>query len=242
MTGGSERAGGFIRELSEAARSNPVSAALIGMGVVWLFAGRSQQGADLIRRSGINRLPDTARDAWEGTSSSLQSGARRIREAASDTTDSLRRQGDRVIDRLSDNAEEFARAAAEYAEDLPNQAESILDDVSGRMTELFRSQPFAIGAIGLAIGAAVAASIPRTDTEDEYLGEGSEFVKQKAAELAGEQVERATDIGQKVVQAVADEAERQRLTPEGLKSTATELSQKAQRVAEAATARRPAAH
>jgi hypothetical protein len=104
------------------------------------------------------------------------------------------------------------------------------------MTELFKAQPLAIGVVGLAIGAAVAASLPRTSTEEEYFGESSEFIKQKAAELAGEQAERASEVGQKVAEAVADEARRQGLTPDGLKSAASDLSEKAQRVAQAATA------
>jgi len=89
--------------------------------------------------------------------------------------------------------------------------------------------------VGLAIGAAIAASLPTTETEAEYLGETSDFVKEKASELAGEQVERATEVGQKVATAVADEAQQQGLTAEGLKATAADLSKKAGRVAEAAT-------
>lgn len=236
MTGGSERAGGFIRDLGEAARKNPVSAALIGMGAVWLFASRSEHGGALIRRSGIDRLPDVARDAWEGKSSNLLSGTRSIRETMRETTDAIRERGEGVVEGVSETGKRLARTAADYAEDLPEQAGNMLDDVSSRMTELFRAQPLAIGAVGLAIGAAIAASLPRTATEEEYFGESSEFIKQKAAELAGEQAERAREVGQKVADAVADEVRRQGLTPDGLKSAASDLSGKAQRVAEAAAA------
>ena len=236
MTGGSERAGGFIRDLGEAARKNPVSAALIGMGAVWLFASRSEHGGALIRRSGIDRLPDAARDAWEVTSSNLRSGAHSVRETVREATDTIRERGEGVVEGISETGERLARSAAEYAEALPDEAGSMFDDVSSRMTELFRAQPLAIGAVGLAIGATIAASLPRTATEEEYFGESSEFIKQKAAELAGEQAERASEIGRKVAGAAANEARRQGLTPDGLKSAVSELSGKAQRVAEAAIA------
>ena len=36
-----EKTSGFIDSLGDAARRNPLSAALIGMGVLWLFAGKS---------------------------------------------------------------------------------------------------------------------------------------------------------------------------------------------------------
>lgn len=235
MNEGAERVGGFIRELGEAARINPVSAALIGMGAVWLFAGRSRWSDELVRRSRIDRLPDAARDAWEGTSSNVRSGARSARETLHETADSLHQRGGEIAERIGEAGERLVRTAADYADDLPKQGGHLLDDVSETMTELFRSQPLAIGVVGLAIGAAIAASLPTTEVEAEYLGESSEFVKQTATEIAGDQIDRATEIGTKVADAVTDEARRQGLTPDGLKSAASELSDKATRVAEAAT-------
>jgi len=235
MNEGSERVGGFIRDLGEAARNNPISAALIGMGAVWLLAGRSERGAELMRRSGISRLPDAARDAWEGASSQLRSGAEAAGETISENADTLRRRGNRAAEAITERGERLVRNAAEYAEDLPTRAGNLLDDAKISMGDLFKSQPLAIGAVGLAIGAAIAAALPRTEAEDQYLGEGSDFVKQRASEIAGEQVERATEIGKKVADAAADEARRQGLTPDGLKSAASELSDKVARVADAAT-------
>ena len=50
----SEKASGFIHDLGEAARQNPLSAALIGMGVLWLFTN----GTD--RRAGAETWPGEA--------------------------------------------------------------------------------------------------------------------------------------------------------------------------------------
>jgi len=235
MNEGSERIGGFVRDLGEAARKNPISAALIGMGAVWLFAGRSPRASELIRRTGIGRLPDAAQDAWDGTSSALRSRGQDVRDSVGETADTLRRRTGDAMDRVTERGEQFARTATDYVADLPDRASDLFDDASHSLTDLFKSQPLAIGAVGLAIGAAIASSLPKTEIEDTYLGEGSEFVKQKASELAGEQVERATEVGMKVAEAVADEARQQGLTAEGLQSAADELSEKVTRVAEAAT-------
>jgi hypothetical protein len=236
MSSGSEQIGGFIRDLGEAARKNPVSAALIGMGVAWMFAGRSQRGSELMRRAGIDRLPEAAQDAWQGTSSHLRSGARSVRETAGDATDMIRSQSGRVVDQMTEAGERLVQSASGYIDELPEHAGNLFDDTKENLTEIFKSHPLAIGAVGVAIGAAMAAAFPTTETEAEYLGEGSEFIKQKASEFTGEQIERASEIGMKVADAVADEARQQGLTPEGLKSAASELSSKATRVAEAATA------
>jgi hypothetical protein len=231
MSRSSEHMGGFVRDLGEAARSNPISATLIGMGAVWLFASRSQRGADLIRQSGISRLPDAARDVWEGASSSSRSGADNI----GDATERIRRQSSSAVDGMTEAGQRLIRSASDYAGDLPDRAGNLFIDAKDSLNDLFKSQPLAIGALGIVIGAAIAAAFPTTEAEAEYLGETSEYVKQKASEIAGEQVERAVEIGEKVADAVAEEAHQQGLTKEGLKSAADQLSEKALRVAEAAT-------
>ena len=67
MTDVAERGSDFIKDLGDAARRNPISAALIGMGIVWLFAGgKSGLGpADLLQRTGLDRLPQAARDTFD---------------------------------------------------------------------------------------------------------------------------------------------------------------------------------
>src|SRR4051812_10240897 len=88
----SERATGFARDLGEAARQNPVSAALIGMGLLWLFTGdRSAQTArEFVGRSGLDRLPDAASDAMEAARSRLRSGSEAVGQRISSATDTLR--------------------------------------------------------------------------------------------------------------------------------------------------------
>jgi hypothetical protein len=39
MNNVSEKGSDFIQDLGDAVRKNPLSAALIGMGILWLFAG-----------------------------------------------------------------------------------------------------------------------------------------------------------------------------------------------------------
>ena len=234
MSDNSERLGGFVRDLGEAARSNPVSAALIGIGAVWLLTSQSRRGEELIRRTGMDRLPDFARDAWEGAESNFRSGAENIQDAARGAADTFRERGSEVAHQVTQAGKWLSRAAADYTEEWPDRAGNLLEDVRGNIRDLFRSQPLAIGAVGLAIGAAIAASFPVTETETEYLGETSDFVKDKASEIAGEQVQRATEVGKKVAEAVADEARQQGLTGDGLKAAATDLSNKTGRVAGAA--------
>ena len=175
MTDVTEKGSDFIKDLGDAARRNPISAALIGMGLVWLFAGgKSAAGrCDILQRTGLDRLPDAAKNTMNAAQDRLASAADAVRETG------------------SDGIETATRMASEYAKSLPDSAD-VFGNVRGNLTDLFKAQPLALGAIGLAIGAGIAAALPATDIENSYLGETSETLKSKAAEIAGDQIEKAS--------------------------------------------------
>jgi hypothetical protein len=216
----SERSSDFVHDLGEAVRKNPLSAALIGMGALWLLTNRSG--------------PIAARDVWQGTTSAWRSAGRNLKEGARVTADAASDGGSKVVGRLSDAGSAFASSASEYVNAAPGVTGDVLSNARANLGELFNAQPLALGAVGLAIGAAVAASLPLSEMEGTYFGDSSEFVKRKAGEVAGHQAQRAVDIGKKVVDAVADEARQQGLSAESLVTTARDLSGKVSRVADAA--------
>ena len=78
----------------------------------------------------------------------------------------------------------------------------------------------ALGAIGLAIGAGIAAALPASELEADHMGEASDAVKAKAADFVAEQKARATQVAGDVLEAVTEEARRQGLTVESAKSAA----------------------
>ncbi|MET3839071.1 hypothetical protein [Bradyrhizobium sp. OAE829] len=216
MTDMAGKGSDFIKDLGDAARRNPVSAALIGMGVVWLFAGKAGvRPNELLERTGLDRLPEAARNAMSATQDRVASAA-----------DALRETG-------SDGVETATRMASEYAKALPDSAD-VLRNVRGNLTDLFKAQPLALGALGLAIGAGIAAALPNTDIEKSYLGETSETLKSKAAEIAGEQIEKVAAVAATVVETAADEARRQGLTIDGAREAMDDLSGKVSRVVDAA--------
>jgi hypothetical protein len=110
----------------------------------------------------------------------------------------------------------------------------MFDTARSNLTELIRTQPLALGAIGLAIGAGVAAALPSSEVEAAYLGDTSETVKAKAAGFATEQTARATTLSEGVMGAVTEEARKQGLTIEGAKSAVGDFSTKVGRIVDAA--------
>lgn len=71
----------FIDSLGDAARRNPLSAALIGMGVLWLFSGKSTgRVGDVLRSTGLGGIPEATRNTF----SSVKSGIGDSTAAATD--------------------------------------------------------------------------------------------------------------------------------------------------------------
>jgi hypothetical protein len=236
MSNISETGSDFVRDLGDAARNNPISAALIGMGVLWLFTGgrTAERVGDLVRGAGFDRIPDAAGNAFDAARSTLRSGAETIGDRVSSATGTLRDGGAAGLDRVARAGSEYADAAYDYARNVPDAGGALFGTARENLSELFRAQPLALGAIGLAIGAGIAAALPATDIEAEYLGEASDNIKEQAVDFASEQVNRAATVAEDVVTAVSDEARKQGLTVDAAKAAVAEFPGKVGRVVDAA--------
>jgi hypothetical protein len=235
MNNVSEMGSDFIQDLGDAARKNPLSAALIGMGVLWLFAGSRpvERVGEFARSSGLDRIPDAAGNAFDAAHSALRSGTDAVGERVASAKDVVK---DGVVDALDSATRygrEYADTASEYVTSLPGGGAEIFDTVRSNLSDLFRAQPLALGAIGIAIGAGIAAALPATEIEAGYLGETSDTVKAKAARFAAEQTDRAMSVAGNVAEAVKKEAATQGLTLEGAKTAAHDISAKVGRVVDA---------
>jgi hypothetical protein len=179
-----DRDGGsnFLRDLSDAASRNPLSAALIGVGTLWFLGERAWH-------SGVRPTIDQAAD-MVGYAASQMRTYRGSRTAEADDQRSL--------------------------------------------AELFRRQPLALGVLGVAIGAGLAAALPPTRTENELAGESSDELKAKARDIAKTQAGRVEDTAERVLHAAADEAEKQGLSPKGLRSAKDRVAAKVENVVDAA--------
>jgi hypothetical protein len=205
----------IVGSLTDAVRDNPAAAALIGMGVVWLFMGGNRVsllGNDG-RTSALGAVAHGAGEVAQGAShmASRMGGAvaSTVSSAASSVSEGVSSATHRVGDYVGGsahgvNAEDEYRNR-EWMDDgmhhaarthSPGQA-STIGSLRHGMQDLFERHPMALGLAGLALGAGVAASLPLTETERE----AGEAVRSKVSETASQAKEMAG--------AVADEVKRQ---------------------------------
>ena len=235
MNNVSENGSDFIQDLGDAVRKNPLSAALIGMGVLWLFTGGrpAERAGDFVRSSGLDRLPDAAGNAFDAARSTLRSGTDALGERVTSASGFVKDGVVDALDTATRYGREYSDTASEYVASIPGSGAEIFDTVRSNLSEVFRTQPLALGAIGIAIGAGIAAALPATEIEADYLGETSDTVRAKAAQFAAEQTDRVATVAEAVVDAVKEEAATQGLTLEGAKSAAGNISAKVGRVVDA---------
>jgi hypothetical protein len=110
----------------------------------------------------------------------------------------------------------------------------MMQNARSNLTEIFRTRPLALGAVGLAIGAGIAAALPPTEVETDYLGETSDAFKERAQALVAEQATRTAAAAESAISAAAEEARNQGLTVEDAGFAASEISEKMGRVLSAA--------
>jgi hypothetical protein len=233
----SEQGSDFLHDLGDAARRNPVSAVLIGAGVLWMLTGRGRAldaAGDMARRTGLDRIPEAAGSGFDAANSTLKSGWKSAGNAVSSAADTLQSGASSAMERASRFGSEQADTLSGYVKSVPDSGAEIIGSVRSNLSDLFRAQPLALGALGLAIGAGIAAALPSTEVEAEYFGETSDTIKEQAEEFAAEQTARAKTLAENVVGAVSEEARNQGLTVEGAKSAAGDMSSKVKRVLDAA--------
>jgi hypothetical protein len=174
-TGGprtTERHGDFTNALQDAVRENPISAALVGMGVLWMFMGGSNTslfggaGRKSIFRTamqGADQMQGAVRDAAENASSTATGMASQVadvfQKASAGATDAVSSVYSAATDGASRTVEAISDATKATAATMQDTGAKLGSTVQQNLSDLFERQPLLLGAFGLAIGAGIASSI-----------------------------------------------------------------------------------
>jgi hypothetical protein len=102
-----------------------------------------------------------------------------------------------------------------------------------QLSDLFERHPLVVGALGLALGAAIAYSLRPTQAEARMVGKASDRFRSRAREMAEEQFE-AQRRDECAYAAGWDEAREQGICAESGREAGAELGRKARAVADRA--------
>jgi hypothetical protein len=240
------QSGDFVSGLQDAVRQNPVSAALVGMGILWMFTGGNRITA------AAALLPSAARAA----AASVGNGVENATDAVGSAAESARSVGSRVVEGVRDTLASAGAAVGDTASQAYDAAKGTVSNSAPKTTtaaraqagsaagmagvlhsnlkDTFARQPLLLGAIGLALGAGMAAGLPATKIESDFAGDAADSVTAQVKDFASEQVDRVTETAKRTLDAVKQEAVAQGLTPEVAKDSAAAIGEKVKTVAKAA--------
>ena len=248
MSAQNNGAGDFVSGLQDAVRQNPVSAALVGMGLLWMFTGGNRlstaaaffpavaKGAAAGAADGLLRSAGVVSAAGEGVKSLGERFADGVRDTLSEATaatgDAATRTVEGVKSVASQSVAELRSTTAEIG-----AADYGVGQLQQNLKQTLERQPLLLGAIGLAIGAGIASSFAATQFERDAVGETAERVTDQLKEIATTQVDRATAAAERTLDAIKDEAQAQGLTAAAAKEGAAAIRKKVKSVASAASAK-----
>ena len=230
-----------VDRLNEAIRDNPLAAGLIGAGVAWILLGSKGLGAVAgAAKTTAATAATTAGRAAAGAGSAAASAGSRLAGAVNDAASAVKNAASSAVEatptlvpEIPDTpgaSEAMADMSAVVGDRLRSAAASGREygaAIQSRLSENLERQPLLLGALGLAIGAGIAASFATTAVEKEWVGQSAAAARDKVGDaVAGH--------ARHVMSDVREEAQRHGLTPDAIKETAASIAGKARNVAEAA--------
>jgi hypothetical protein len=193
--------GSFVDSVVTAARENPVAAALIGGGALWLLIGNEKLKTAASSATAVAfpsadtgaRSHRSARSRYEATPAPPTAPkmdheesfglGESFRYASNAASDAVSKATDQMKDRFDEGAAYVRGNFSQLGETLPGK--QTFTRAQSSLSDLFERQPLVLGAIGLAVGAAVAGAFRTSDLENEWIGEYSDGVKEDLNNRAG---------------------------------------------------------
>lgn len=214
----------FGTNLATSVKHNPMPSMLVAVGLGWLMmSGKSNNSSNNISYS---MTSDSMSTGASSSQADLISGkahelGSRVNTAAHQSMDKLRQTATGVRDQASDlihSAGDATQRVSATLREKGNQLSYMARDKASRATEsynsLIKEQPLVLGALGIAIGALIGASLPRTRSEDQLLGETSDQVIGKIKEASQEQLSKVQTVAKRVAETAQTELQQQLQTEE----------------------------
>jgi|SRR5579864_3904936 len=203
------------------AKRNPEALLVLAAGCALMMRGgssSSDRGSSAVgydRDYYGNREPEARSPrSWSDATSRAVEGAT---EQASD-----------IKDRVTDAASSYASSVSDYAgnvgKTISTQTSRFADQTRSTVETgigyVLREQPLAVVVLGVAAGAALAALLPSTETEDRTFGPAHAAIADAAEKVGENLMDAVGEAGERLKQGAAERG----LSSEGLKGLAHEVA------------------
>jgi hypothetical protein len=198
---------------------------------------------------GVREATGAAGAALAANSNTIKDSAASVGATLSDRANSLKDDGLRMAGSAAATAQDAAYGAtaaargaadtvADTAMDAARTIRSKVSDASDRagktLFQTIEQNPLLVAGVGLLVGGLIASALPRSDFEDDMVGDASAAAKRRAQAAASQGFDAAKTAAGEIYDETARQAEAEGLTAGGIGRAANDLNQRVRRVAEAA--------
>ena len=187
------RAGTALKDTGRSAADvvwrNPIPVALIGLGLGMLVMRTVRRGNGYDYTRERNDMPGSGsrmrRQSFTGTQTPYG-----WHETEHTSTGGL--------NRVKNTASDLAHRSTDALNNLGTKAKDTASSIGTRVEHMLHENPLAIGAVAVAAGTAVGLMLPATRFENEYIGETSERLVDKAQEVAREAIDKVQSAAEQI--------------------------------------------
>ena len=157
--------------------------------------------------SAASTISDKASSASESISDAAASAKASIASGAHSARGGLNAAGRRIAEgteTLSEEGRMRVIAARQKAVQMQRKAARSVNDGADAAADFYDRQPLVIGALALAVGAALGGAMPRTKTEDDLMGAHSDNLYSEAERIFEEEKSKVLTVAKSVKSEVKD--------------------------------------
>ena len=190
---------------------------------------------------------DQVRVAADAAGAAVASNSRKITDSAasvgatlSDRADSLRDDGVRIavsaagtVQDIASGATAAANAAGAVAETgldaartIRKKASDSSDRAGSAIFQTIEQNPLLVAGIGLLVGGLIASALPRSEFEDDLIGDASAKAKRRAQAVVSHGFDAARTAAGEIYDETARQAEAEGLTTDDIGNVAQDISQR----------------
>ena len=213
-----ENGGEFANNLGRSVKENPVPALLTAVGIAWMVASSNRPKPSLadayddryarddLNASGFDDTgyEDDAGDQKEGLTDKAQRLKASAEGSLSDAGQRVKSAAERARQKLTSTKDTVSAGLRRSSGTAQLQTQRVREGFNSLLTE----QPLLLGALGIAVGAAIGAVLPATEQEDRLFGSARDKalseVKQRGTETYEQVREKVNAVGDDAKQSISN--------------------------------------
>jgi ElaB/YqjD/DUF883 family membrane-anchored ribosome-binding protein len=213
-----DNGGEFANNLGRSVKENPMPALLTAVGIAWMVAASNRPRSsvadvydDRYARDDFNAadfddtgFEDDAGDQKEGLTEKAQRLKASAGETLSDAGQRVKSAADRARQKLTGTKQTVSSGLRRTSGTAQVQTQRVREGFNSLLSE----QPLLLGALGIAVGAAIGAALPSTEQEDRLFGSARDKalseVKQRGTETYEQARDKVNTAGEEAKQSISN--------------------------------------